>query len=137
CGYRLIMVGETDFPCITAERVGMGRSYVRLDRPPSGNSGYEAWIQGLRSGRLYCGDGRSHFLEFKVNGHASADADIALRGPASVTIEALVAARLAPARDAQTEAYLASPLLEKSPAWHLERARMGKSRNVPVELIVN
>lgn len=137
CGYRLMMVGETDFPCITAERVGMGRSYVRLDRRPEGNTGYEAWIQGLERGRLYCGDGRSHFLEFKVNGRASGGEDLVLHGPASVTIEALVAARLDPVRDAQMEAYLASPLLEASPAWHLERARLGASRNVPVELIVN
>lgn len=137
CGYRLVMVGETDFPCITAERVGMGRSYVRLNHRPEGNPGYEAWIQGLKAGRLYCGDGRSHFLEFKVHEHASGDGQISLDGPARLTIEALVAARLDPVRDAQMEGYLASPLLEASPAWHLERARIGKSRNVPVELIVN
>jgi hypothetical protein len=28
CGYRLVMVGETDYPCVTGERVGVGRSYV-------------------------------------------------------------------------------------------------------------
>jgi hypothetical protein len=136
CGYRLAMIGETDYPCVTGERVGVGRSYVRLDRRPTDDAGYEAWIQGLSKGRLYCGDGRSHFLEFKVHGRVSGD-DVALRGPGTVNIDALVAARLDPQRDAEMEAYLASPILEVSPAWHLERARIGKTRNVPVELIVN
>jgi hypothetical protein len=31
CGYRARISGETDFPCIYGERVGMGRSYVKLD----------------------------------------------------------------------------------------------------------
>ncbi|HSI36632.1 MAG TPA: CehA/McbA family metallohydrolase, partial [Tepidisphaeraceae bacterium] len=30
CGFRVRASGETDFPCIYGERVGMGRSYVRL-----------------------------------------------------------------------------------------------------------
>ncbi|HEV3486342.1 MAG TPA: CehA/McbA family metallohydrolase, partial [Vicinamibacterales bacterium] len=30
CGYRTRVSGETDFPCITDERVGGGRSYVHL-----------------------------------------------------------------------------------------------------------
>ena len=29
CGYRTRISGETDFPCIYGERVGLGRSYVR------------------------------------------------------------------------------------------------------------
>lgn len=124
CGYRLVMLGETEFPCITAERVGTGRSYVRLDHPPSGNAGYEAWLRGLKRGRIYCGDGRSHFLQFRVNGHASGDEDVLLAQPDIVTIEALVAARLSPARDAEMNAYLASPLYVVSPTWHLERARI-------------
>jgi hypothetical protein len=137
CGYRLVMAGETDYPCITGERVGMGRSYVRLDHRPTDNTGYEAWIQGLKKGRLYCGDGRSHFLEFKVHEHTSGDDDVVLHAPGSVNVEALIAARLDPERDAEMEKYLASPILEVSPPWHLERARIGKTRNVPVELIVN
>ncbi len=30
CGYRTRISGETDFPCLFGERVGVGRSYVRL-----------------------------------------------------------------------------------------------------------
>ena len=31
-GFRTRISGETDFPCIYGDRVGLGRSYVRLDR---------------------------------------------------------------------------------------------------------
>ena len=42
CGFRAAMVGETDFPCISSERVGTGRTYVGLDKPPTGDVGYGA-----------------------------------------------------------------------------------------------
>jgi hypothetical protein len=137
CGYRLVMVGETDFPCLSDERVGRGRSYVRLDRRPIGNSGYEAWIQGLKKGRLYYGDGRSHFLEFSVQGQRSGDEDVLVSGPGVVKIEALAAARLDPERDAEIEAQFAPSNPFMSLSWHLELARIGKSRNVAAELIIN
>jgi hypothetical protein len=96
CGYRMTMIGETDWPCVTGDRVGVGRSYVRLDHRPVDDSGYEAWIRGLKEGRLYCGDGRSHFLEFKVNGRRTGESDLTLQSPETLHIEALVAARLEP-----------------------------------------
>ena len=46
CGYRTRLSGETDFPCIYMERVGMGRSYVKLDGPLT----YAGWCEGLRRG---------------------------------------------------------------------------------------
>jgi hypothetical protein len=93
--------------------------------------------RGFKAGRLYCGDGRSHFLDFKVRGHTSGVGEVVLRGPGTVKIAALVAARLDPERDTEMEAYLARPELEASPTWHLERARIRNTRNVVVELIVN
>ena len=33
CGYRARISGETDFPCIYGERVGLGRVYVKLAEP--------------------------------------------------------------------------------------------------------
>ena len=30
-GFRTRISGETDFPCVSGERVGLGRSYVKLD----------------------------------------------------------------------------------------------------------
>jgi hypothetical protein len=131
CGMRIAMVGETDYPCISGDRVGQGRSYVRLDKPPSGEAGYAAWIEGLAAGRLYFGDGRSHMLDFKVNGRRTGEGDLALAAPGPVKVEALVAAWLDP--DAGKD----MPRLVDGWGWNLAWARIGKSREVPVELVVN
>jgi hypothetical protein len=132
CGYRLAMIGETDFPCITGDRPGVGRSYVHMAERPEGDAGYEAWIQGLRDGRLYCGDGRSHFLDFKIQGKRSGDGAVALASSGRVNVEATVAARLEP-QATVAEAARNAP----NRVWHLENARIGNTRTVPVELIVN
>ncbi len=133
CGYRLAMVGETDYPCISGERPGVGRSYVRLDTRPAGDAGYDAWIRGLEEGRLYCGDGRSHFLDFTVEGRRSGERDVALAAAGPVRIEATVAARLEPQPTPATEAIRNVPVR----GWHVENARIGDSREVAVELVVN
>ena len=133
CGFRLALVGETDYPCITGERPGRGRSYVRLEHRPVDDAGYNAWVNNLMKGQAYCGDGRSHFLEFSVQGRASGEDDVALAKPGSVTVEALVAARLEPTPTPETEAIRAN----LDGTWHLEHARIGNTRNVAVELVVN
>ncbi len=130
CGFRMSLIGETDYPCITGERPGVGRSYVKLDRSPVGDPGYDAWVRGLQQGRLYCGDGRGHLLDFKVNGRRSGEDDLALKTFGTVNVEALVAARLEPEAPAET---VKQPLN----GWHLENARIGKTREVAVELVVN
>lgn len=133
CGFRLALIGETDFPCITGDRPGVGRSYVRLEQRPVDDGGYEAWIRNLQKGKLYCGDGRSHFLEFKVNGQRSGDDDLALKAPGPVTIEALVAARLEP----ELAPGIVPKPLWPGWGWHLELARVDKTREVAVELVIN
>lgn len=132
CGFRIPMVGETDWPCVTGERPGVGRSYVHLDSRPTDDRGYIAWVNGMKAGRLYCGDGRSHFLEFQVNGRRSGDDDLTLGGPATVRIQALIAARLEPQPPDLSS--IRHVLLN---GWHLENARVGTSRGVVVELVVN
>ena len=136
CGFRMPMVGETDFPCLTDERPGYGRSYVKLARRPVGDAGYEDWIRHLVKGKLYCGDGRSHFLEFAIDGKASSDDDIVLSAPHAVDVQAKIAAWLEPEPTAETKAIQASPPF-MIPTWHLERARIGATREVAVELVVN
>jgi len=132
CGFRMSLVGETDYPCITDERVGVGRSYVRLEHRPVDDAGYEDWVRGMAQGRLYCGDGRSHFLDFKVNGRRSGDGDLALKTSETLEVEALVAARLEEEEPANLSAFKHG--LNR---WHLECARIDKTNTVPVELIVN
>jgi hypothetical protein len=137
CGFRLAMIGETDFPCITGDRVGVGRSYVKLDKRPVGDSGYEAWVHSLQLGRLYCGDGRSHFLEFAVNGAASGEEDVELAAPGAVDVTATVVARVEPEPTEETEALRLRGSRAGSWGWHLERARIAGTREVAVELVVN
>jgi hypothetical protein len=133
CGFRMAMLGETDYPCLSGERPGKGRTYVRLERAPLGDAGYEAWVQGMRQGRLYCGDGRSHFLDFRAHERRSGEDDVLLDRRARVNIEATLAAWLEPQLTTDILATRTSP----GRSWHLENARISDTRTVNVELVVN
>jgi hypothetical protein len=132
-GFRTRISGETDFPCIFGDRVGLGRSYVRLDRLD-----YDAWAEGLRDGRAYVTDGKSHLIDYRVNGTPVGTAGSEIRldraGPVRVTVQA--AARLPEQQDSGWR----NPPLSEKPYWDLERARTSGpagTREVPVELVVN
>jgi hypothetical protein len=129
-GFRTRISGETDFPCIYGDRVGLGRSYVKLDRLT-----YEGWTEGIRNGRAYVTDGKSHLLDFRVDDRhlGTAGSELRLAKSKAVTVRALVAARL----DERPDAAIRSKRGDEKPYWELERARIGDSREVPVELIVN
>lgn len=111
----------------------MGRSYVRLDQRPTNDKGYSDWVRNLQKGQLYYGDGRSHFLEFTVDGRASGEDDLTLADPRPVDVRATVAARLEPDVTPEIQIMLEGII----PFWHLERARIGRTREVAVELVVN
>jgi hypothetical protein len=130
-GYRTRASGETDFPCIYGERVGLGRSYVKL-----GNQlDFDAWCEGIRQGRNYASDGRSHLLEFKINDAAVGEkgSELRLDGPATVRVTAKVAAFL----EEQSNPNLQHLAVDQKPYWHLERARVGETREVALEVIIN
>ncbi len=138
CGYTARISGETDFPCIYGERVGLGRVYVKL---PAGTSlNYERWIEGIRDGRSYCGDGLSHLIDFTVGGLEVGAPGV--DGRASVLAakrgESLkVAVRAAALLDPTPHPELQNRPLDQQPYWHVERARVGATNRVPVELVVN
>jgi hypothetical protein len=134
CDYRCRISGETDFPCIYGQRVGLGRSYVHLD----GKLNFDEWADGIKQGRCYVSDGKSHLMDFQVNGLGVGikNSEVHLAGPGTVEVRATVAARLEPKPTAETERIRRSPLTQQ-PYWELERARIGDSRKVPVELVVN
>ena len=141
CGARTRISGETDFPCIYGERVGLGRVYVQMpvDQPLE----YEPWVHGLRDGRSYVGDGMSHLRGFRVNdvsmGMTGAEGKISqcnLAAPGKVRIVTDVAAMLTP-QPTEEGIAIHDKRLDLKPYWHLERARIERSRKVPVELIVN
>jgi hypothetical protein len=130
-GFRTRVSGETDFPCITDDRVGQGRSYCKVD----GKLTYRTWIDAVRDGRTYVGDGRSHLMDFTVNGRevgtGSSEISLAAGDLARATMK--VAAWLDPLPN---EA-IRSLRYDQAPYWDVERARIGSSREVPVELVVN
>ena len=64
CGYRAKISGETDFPCIYGERVGLGRVYVKL---ADGQLDFDRWCEGIKQGRSYVTDGQSHLIDFRVD----------------------------------------------------------------------
>ena len=129
CGYRPRVSGETDFPCIYGDRVGMGRSYVKLDGPLD----YDAWCEGVRAGRSYVSDGLSHLIAFAVEDVevGTNDSELRLDEPRRITAT-VAASALLPPRPPD-----GNPELHGYPAWHLERARLEGTRDVAVELIVN
>jgi hypothetical protein len=130
-GFRTRISGETDFPCIYGERVGLGRSYVKLDGPLN----YDDWCEGIRQGRSYVSDGKSHLMEFRANGLGVGEqgSEVRLAAPGTVKLTVRCAARL---DEQPNEAIRRAPLAAK-PYWDLERARIGNTRTVPVEVIVN
>jgi hypothetical protein len=143
CGFRSRISGETDFPCIYGERVGLGRSYVQIPNVEGAGLQYEDWVQGLKSGRSYVSDGLSHLLQFSVGeqqlGVAGPDGEpsqLSIVAAGRQQVRCKVAAMLPAERDALGRA-IADRRLDEKPYWHLERARKADSRLVPVELIVN
>jgi len=89
CGFPLKVSGETDFPCMSGERVGQGRVYVQLGKQKRLDFG--AWCDGLARGRSYVSDGFAHAVAFKVNGVAPGFGDVRLDAAGDVSIEGQVA----------------------------------------------
>jgi len=130
-GFRTRISGETDFPCIYDTRVGEGRLYAKLSGPVT----YSNWVAAIRDGKSYVSDGRSHLMDLRVNGtdvgtHAS---EIGLSEGGTVGVEFSAAAYLeaVPGGEVRALPY------DQKPYWSVERARIGDTRKVPVEVIVN
>jgi hypothetical protein len=130
-GFRTRVSGETDFPCITDDRVGQARSYAKVDGPLT----YRKWIDSVRAGRNYVSDGKSHLMDFAVNGMeaGTGNGEIRIDAPGKVKVTLQAAANLAvdPVDTIRRARY------DEKPYWDLERARIGDSREVPVEIVVN
>jgi hypothetical protein len=154
-GFRTRVSGETDFPCITDARVGQGRVYAKVDGPLS----YGGWLESIHTGRAYVSDGRSHLIDFSVDGLevGTKNSELQLTQKATVHAHVKVAAFLNPVpldsdsipSDRGGQFWLASRPgnrpsgnihdrpIDQNPYWHIERARIGNTRQVPVELVMN
>ena len=130
-GFRTRISGETDFPCIYDGRVGIGRTYAKMDGPLS----YSAWLDALQRGETYVSDGKTHLMDFRINGApvGSAASEVKLPASGTVTVSVKAAARLGETPD---ESIRKLPYDQK-PYWDVERARIGDTRTVPVEIVVN
>ena len=131
CGFRTRISGETDFPCIYGERVGLGRVYCKLDGPLD----FDRFCEELKNGRSYAGDGRSHLVDFKVGSLevGTRGSEVRIEKPGKVKVTARVAAML----DKKPNPDLRGRPYRQKPFWHIERARLGETRKVPVEVVVN
>lgn len=144
CGVTTRISGETDFPCIYGDKVGLGRSYVKL--PKNEPLDFDRWAQGIKDGRSYVGDGMGHVMDFRVSnqgktvgvGERTADgmSTLALAKPGKCKVEFDVAALLEEKETEQTKK-IRSARLDAKPYWNIERCRIGETRKVPVEVIVN
>jgi hypothetical protein len=83
CGLRVVASGETDFPCMTGERLGIGRVYVKLD----GILDYDRWVEALRRGESYVSDGTSHLLNFAQEDNTSFSVTAASSQPGAPEVE--------------------------------------------------
>jgi len=154
CGLKSRISGETDFPCIYGDKVGLGRIYVKM--PEAYQAGadqlpldFDLWCEGLKHGRSYCGDGLSHVMNYHITaaeagegvnlGEPGPDGSISelkLDAPGKVTASFSVAAMLEAKQSEETRRIKAARLDHK-PYWHIERCRIEDSRKVPVEIIIN
>jgi hypothetical protein len=134
CGFRTRISGETDFPCIFDERVGLARSYFQQE----GDLDYNSYITAIKDGRSYVSDGYSHIINFSVDDTKMgvAQSELLLKKNKTINISARVAAYLPP-EQTETGAMIAKRRQDQQPYWNIERARIGGTRKVPVELIVN
>jgi hypothetical protein len=138
CGFTTLLSGETDFPCIYDDRVGLGRGYVRLQ--PGETLSFESWVQGIKDGRSYVSDGLAHLFDFEINGLAVGNRGagdrpsvLAAKQGDKLTVTVQAAAMLAP----EPRNEIRERPLDEQPYWHVERARIDDTRTVSVELIVN
>jgi hypothetical protein len=122
-GFRTRLSGETDFPCIFDERVGLARSYARQEK----NLDYDSYVEAIRNGRSYVSEGRSHIIDFFINNLelGTNGSEVSLESAQPVRITAKAAAYLLLNQNA-TGAQIASKKMDEQPYWHLERARVGQ-----------
>ncbi len=134
CGFRTRISGETDFPCISDERVGRARIYAQLEE----GLDFDAYMDAIVKGRSYVSDGYSHLIDFSVNGQmlGQGESTLSLDSPSNLGISVKAAAFL-PVDQDEVGATIAGLSPYQSPYWHIERSRVGISRKVMVELIVN
>ena len=129
-GFRTRISGETDFPCVYGERVGLGRSYVQVD----GALSFDNWCDGIVQGRAYVSDGFSHFLDFSVDdtkmGEGESEVHIKESGP--VTVRVSVAAMLGE----EADEVLAKAAVTEKPYCKRQNHLAGSDSKLTVTILI-
>ncbi|MBK8503144.1 MAG: CehA/McbA family metallohydrolase [Saprospiraceae bacterium] len=134
CGFKTRISGETDFPCISDEKVGRARIYAELDE----GLDFDEYMKALVNGRSYVSEGHAHLIDFLVNDQKLGENESLLKmnQPSTLNVSLKAVAYLEKQQD-EAGRVIASLSPYQSPYWHIERSRKGKTRNVSVELLVN
>ena len=92
----------------------------------------------IKQGRCYVSDGRSCIMDCEVNSHGVGlkKSEVETGAAGTVKVKANVTALLEPKPTPETERIRNTPLHLK-PYWDVDPRRLGDSRKVPVELVVN
>ncbi len=134
CGFTVRISGETDFPCISDEKVGRARIYAHLEE----GLNFSEYMEALVNGNSYVGTGHSHLINFSVHGQPLSNSDNRLILPTPTEIDVKVrAAAYLPDQQDEVGAIIQNSKMYQSPYWHIERSRKGTSRDTDVELVVN
>lgn len=141
CGFRVVASGETDFPCISGERVGMGRVYAKVDNALT----FEAWVQAVANGRSYVSDGFCHLIDFRARPSSSAEwqhvgvdgSQIDLASEQSIQFSVDCAARIEAENGAGTnEPILVELIVNGYPVQSVELAADQQLRNVRFDHVI-
>ncbi|MGL4550664.1 MAG: CehA/McbA family metallohydrolase [Gemmataceae bacterium] len=95
CGFRVRASGETDFPCMTGDRVGVGRVYAKVE----GELTFEKWVRSVADGRSYVSDGSTHLMDLTATGESgeqrlgTGGSEVRLSKPGKVALTVRAAAR--------------------------------------------
>ena len=140
CGFPIKTSGETDFPCMSGNRVGQGRVYVKLGKVD--RLDFAAWCDGLKAGKSYVSDGFAHALEFNVGGKEPGST-VSLNDRGEVDVRAKVAfsaqtpldVAQGSVRPTQGPRLLGDTVNKHDPVYEDQFTPAGERRRV--ELIVN
>jgi hypothetical protein len=95
-------------------------------------------MDAIKEGKSYVSDGYSHLIDFSLNNTSLGDHDseVRVRSNSKLNIKVKAVGLLTQQQD-EIGKIIASRGPYQSPYWHIERARVGTSRRIPVELVVN
>jgi hypothetical protein len=129
CGMTTRISGETDFPCIYGDKVGLGRIYVKLDPSQQKQQlNFDDWVLGVKDGRSYCCDGLSHLIDFSINGFGvgrKGDKDrasfLAVKKGGKLSVQVKAAGMLDENPESPDAMRIRNARLDQKPYWHIER----------------